>query len=85
MEDTIGTNNRKIYNLDINLRFLTNTTTRTPLTHIKDKQHTTHPYPTEHTVHSFICQGIMHACTIRPLNQKQLPNIFGLTQLISVA
>jgi hypothetical protein len=27
----------------------------------------------------------MHARTIRPHNQKQLPNIFGLTWLISVA
>jgi hypothetical protein len=77
----IDTNNRKIYNLDINLRFWTNTTTRTPLTHIKDKQHTIHLY----LVHSFVYQGIMHACTTRPLNQKQLSNIFGLTRLDSVA
>jgi hypothetical protein len=70
MEETIGTNNRRIYNLDINLRFLTSTTTRTPLTHIKDKQHIIHLYLTE-TYSTFFCLSKDGACTYYSSSQPK--------------
>jgi hypothetical protein len=79
--ETIG-DKRKIYNLNINLRFLTNTTTRTPLTHIKDKQHTTHPYPTE-TYSAFFYLSRNYACTYYSSSQPKTTAEYLRTYIIS--